>query len=86
MFWNRNNEEQSVQKELKSPSKSLKEQLIRILDLAKAGLKARGKNEEHYLDVLFERAHSLTNPAKQMLDGIKSGKTLKDYITEYSLV
>lgn len=67
-------------------TKSLKEQLIRILDLAKAGLKARGKNEEHYLDVLFERAHSLTNPAKQMLDGIKSGKTLKDYITEYSLV
>ena len=33
MFWNRNKEEQSVQKELKSPSKSLKEQLAPLYSL-----------------------------------------------------
>ncbi len=66
--------------------KAMQRQLIKILDLAKQGLDARGKNEAHYLDALYERADKLTNPAKQMLDSIKSGKALSDIITEYSLV
>ena len=66
--------------------KSLRGQLIRILDIARAGLAARGLNEEHYLDALYERAEMLTNPAKQMLQGIKRGKSLSEFVTEYSLV
>lgn len=66
--------------------KSLKGQLINILDIAKQGLEDRGKNEEHYLDALYERAEMLTNPAKQMLEGIKRGKSLSEFVTEYSLV
>ena len=66
--------------------KSLRGQLIRILDIARAGLAARGLNEEHYLDALYERAEMLTNPAKQMLEGIKRGKSLSEFVTEYSLV
>ncbi len=64
----------------------LKDQLTRILDLARDGLKLRGKNEEQYLDVLYQRAHHLTNPAKQMLEGIKDGKSINDYIALYSMV
>lgn len=67
-------------------TQSLKEQLIKILDLAKQGLKERAKHEEHYLDALYRRAENLTNPAKQMLEGIKNGKTLNDFITLYSLM
>ena len=66
--------------------RSLRGQLIRILDIARAGLAARGLNEEHYIDALYERAEKLTNPAKQMLEGIKSGRPLYDIVREYSVV
>lgn len=65
---------------------SLKGQLVKILDIAASGLKARGRNEERYLDALYERADKLTNPAKQMLEGIRSGRPMSDYIRDYSLV
>lgn len=64
--------------------KALSAQLVRILDLAAAGLNERGKNEAHYLDALYERAVRLTNPAKQMLEGIKNGVPKKDIVIEYS--
>ncbi|MGN1115822.1 MAG: glutamylcysteine synthetase, partial [Candidatus Ornithomonoglobus sp.] len=60
--------------------------LLRILDLSAAGLKQRGMNEEVFLEPLYERARTLSNPAKKMLDGIEQGKTLEYYIKEYSLV
>ncbi|MGM9937967.1 MAG: glutamylcysteine synthetase [Candidatus Ornithomonoglobus sp.] len=60
--------------------------LLRILDLSASGLKQRGMNEEVFLEPLYERARTLSNPAKKMLDGIAQGKTLEYYIKEYSLV
>ena len=64
--------------------KGLSEQLIRILDIAYDGLKERGKNEEHFLDPLYERAEKLTNPSRDMLEGLASGKDLLHYIKKYS--
>lgn len=46
----------------------------------------RGMNEETFLKPLYERAKTLTNPAKRMLDGIAHGKTQEYYIREYSMV
>lgn len=63
---------------------ALRRQLIRILDIAADGLKERGKNEEHFLNALYERAEKLTNPAKQMLADIGEGRTLGDYIAQYA--
>lgn len=60
--------------------------LLRILDLCASGLKQRGMNEEAFLKPLYERAKTLTNPAKRMLDGIAHGKTQEYYIREYSMV
>lgn len=63
---------------------ALKGQLVKILDIARSGLKDRGRNEEHYLDALYERAEKLTNPAKQMLEGIRKGRQLVEFIKDYS--
>ena len=65
---------------------ALRSQLIRILNIASEGLKARGKNEEHFLDPLYERAQQLTNPARQMVEGLESGKTMKEFIEKYAAV
>ena len=65
---------------------ALRSQLIRILNIASEGLKARGKNEEHFLDPLYERAQLLTNPAKQMVEGLESGKPMKEFIEKYAAV
>jgi gamma-glutamylcysteine synthetase len=64
--------------------KGLSEQLIRILDIASDGLKERRKNEEHFLAPLYERAEKLANPARDMLEGLASGKDLLHYIKKYS--
>lgn len=62
------------------------QRLTDILTLAKSGLKARGMNEEHFLDPLFERAEKNTNPALEMVKGIESGVPLKTYIEKYSVL
>ncbi len=67
-------------------SKDLTAQLIRILDIAHDGLKTRGKNEEHYLQPLYERAQQLTNPARTMVEGLQSGKHMNEFIEQYSEV
>ncbi|MBQ8107295.1 MAG: glutamylcysteine synthetase, partial [Ruminococcus sp.] len=64
--------------------KNLSAQLIRILDLAKDGLRSRGKNEEHFLDPLYLRAEASTNPAKVMVEGLSSGRSMEDYIERYA--
>ncbi len=60
--------------------------LLRILDLSASGLKQRGMNEEVFLTPLYERAGTLSNPAKNMLDGMEKGKSLEYYIKEYSRI
>ncbi len=76
------------QKEL--PSFVNKEQLKRILheilDIANDGLKQRGKDEEKFLIPLYERAKTLSNPAKSMLNGIDRGESIEDYIRKYSIM
>lgn len=53
---------------------------------AKAGLISRDQGEEKLLEPLFIRAEKLTNPAKEMLVGLENGRTMKDFILEYSRV
>lgn len=64
--------------------RNLSAQLVRILELAREGLKEHGKNEEYFLDPLFERAERLTNPARVMVEGIERGEPAVKYIEEYS--
>ncbi|MBR4554523.1 MAG: glutamylcysteine synthetase [Ruminococcus sp.] len=59
-------------------------QLIRILDIASAGLKERGKDEEHFLSPLYDRAERLTNPAREMLTGIADGIPQSRFIQDYA--
>ena len=66
--------------------KAFTAQLVRILDYANDGLKARGKNEEHFLDPLYERAQQLTNPARQMVQGLESGKPMREFIENYAAI
>ncbi|MCR4604919.1 MAG: glutamylcysteine synthetase [Eubacterium sp.] len=74
-----------VKKELPDTfdKKELSDLLLRVLGLAKNGLTRRGFGEEKYIDPLFERAEKLLSPAKEMLDGISSGKTMADYIEKF---
>lgn len=61
----------------------LKSRLIEILDLSSEGLDRRGYGEKILLNPLYERAERLTNPAKEMVKGLESGKTMDYYIKEY---
>lgn len=58
--------------------------LLRILDLSASGLKQRGMDEEIFLAPLYERARTLSNPAKVMVEGIQNGIPLEHYIKAYS--
>ncbi|MCD7741566.1 MAG: glutamylcysteine synthetase [Ruminococcus sp.] len=62
----------------------LKKQLKNIIDLAADGLKSRGKSEEIFLDPLYERSECLTNPARRMVEGLKAGKSMRDFILDYA--
>lgn len=64
----------------------LKNTLIEILDIATIGLKQRGFGEEQLLQPLYDRANRLSNPAKDMVKGLKQGKTINDFILEYSSI
>lgn len=64
----------------------IEKQLIRILDLSSEGLKKRGLGEESLLDPLYERAYKHTNPARAMLDGIKNGVPIINYIEQYAAI
>ena len=66
--------------------KAVERQLVRILDLASAGLQQRELGEEALLAPLYERVYRHTNPARTMLDGIKNGVPLKSFIEQYAAV
>lgn len=61
-------------------------ELIQILDIAKDGLISRGFGEEKFLEPLYIRAESLTNPAKELAEGLENGYPLEDYILKYSKI
>lgn len=65
---------------------AVENQLTNILDLASAGLRKRRLGEEILLDPLYERAERHTNPAKEMLDGISAGRTIRNYIEQYAAI
>jgi len=64
----------------------LRNQLLKILSLAESGLQKRGFGEEIFLVPLFDRAERLSNPAKDMLEGLSSGERLEDYIERYAVL
>ncbi|MCH5333740.1 MAG: hypothetical protein J1D89_07265 [Agathobacter sp.] len=58
--------------------------LKRMLDIAAAGLAARGCGEERLLEPLRKRAALLTNPAKELQKALCAGKNMKDIIEWYA--
>ena len=65
---------------------AVERQLIRILDLSSEGLVQRGLGEEALLAPLYERVRLHTNPARTMLDGIKNGIPMSNYIRQYAAI
>lgn len=65
---------------------AVRRQLLAILTLAEQGMRKRGWGEEVLLIPLIERAEKLTNPAKRLVSGLESGKTLEYYIEEYAAI
>ena len=64
--------------------KGLRRLCLSVLDLAGLGLKERGYGEEKYLEPLYERADELKSPARRMVEGLESGKSMADYVLEYA--
>lgn len=64
---------------------ALKERLIDIINIATKGLKQKGAREEIFLEPLYERAYSATNPALKMRKMIGDKIPMADIIREYSL-
>lgn len=60
------------------------ELLTQVLELAKAGLRKRALNEEHFLEPLYHRAKYLLSPARQMVEGMDAGVPLEQYILDYA--
>ena len=63
--------------------KDLSDQLIRILDISADGLKSRGFGEESLLEPLYVRAEKLTNPSRDMLEGLDRGVPISEYVKRY---
>jgi glutamate--cysteine ligase len=57
--------------------------ILKILDLAKAGLAQRGMDEEDFLAPLYPRAERLESPAVELLNGLAHGETIEDYIEKF---
>ena len=57
---------------------------LKILKLANAGLKDRGKGEETYLKCLFERIEQRTTPAAYLLKRLGEGTDMETLIREFA--
>lgn len=57
-----------------------------VLDIAREGLKLRGLDEETFLDPLYARAESLMSPARELANGISSGRTMEYYIEKFGVL
>ena len=58
--------------------------LLDTVDLAREGLVSRGFGEERYLEPLYDRAEQIMSPAREMTDGLRSGRDISEYITRFS--
>lgn len=59
---------------------------LKVLELAKQGLAERNLGEECFLEPLFERAKTMTNPALHILHREEEGKTMQQLIKEYGVL
>lgn len=62
----------------------LEKLLLQILELSRQGLAERNLGEEKYLEPLFERVKTHTNPALTMLSSLRSGSTIFDIIKTFA--
>lgn len=58
----------------------------KVVDLSREGLVKRGLGEEKYLEPLYERISSRTNPAKRMLKLLEGGQNLEEIVLAYGKV
>jgi len=65
---------------------AVERQLIRILNLSSEGLVQRGLGEEALLAPLYDRVIRHTNPARTMVNGIKNGIPIENYIRQYAVI
>jgi gamma-glutamylcysteine synthetase len=63
---------------------ALKRLLLEVLELAQAGLVARGRGEERFLTPLYKRTERLENPAQRMLRLQAEGKDPTQIIQDYA--
>ena len=59
-------------------------QEIKFIRMVKEGLAKRGYGEEKYIECLTYRVMKLTNPAKEMAEGLEWGDSLDTYIRSYA--
>lgn len=58
--------------------------IYQLLNISKEGLSLRGANEEAYLDSLYNRLENQTNPAIDLKNALKQGRSIYDYFKEKS--
>lgn len=58
--------------------------LIKVLELAKAGLVERGLHEEQFLEPLFVRVEKRTNPAEEMIRKESDGVPIKEIVRDFA--
>ena len=58
----------------------------KIVELSKKGLIKREYGEEKFLEPLYERINSRTNPAKRMLQLLESGQNLEEIVLAYGQI
>ncbi|MBR1730887.1 MAG: glutamylcysteine synthetase, partial [Ruminococcus sp.] len=58
----------------------------KIVNLSAKGLSERGLGEEKFLEPLFERISSRSNPAKELYRKLDSGESLENIIRTYALI
>lgn len=58
---------------------------LAVLDLASDGLKSLGSGDERYLAPLYQRAETLTSPARAMVEALEAGTPMREMIERYSL-
>lgn len=62
----------------------LKALTLSVLELANKGLLERGYGEERFLAPLFERAQTLTSPARYMVERLEQGDSLSQLAKEFA--
>jgi gamma-glutamylcysteine synthetase len=62
----------------------LKTLCTQVLDLAHQGLQEQGLGAEVYLEPLYQRAETLTSPARHMVDQLEQGTPMAQLVLEYA--